>query len=182
MISCEEDGLLNQSMNVNEEPFEVKKAIRLNVANETREDKKVVVKWQMRDNFGNIIESCEEETEVKKLSSLWFERKELPGLSLYENYVSYQLEDRGSIVSSGSVLFCPPKHFRFVDPELKVRCENDEIIVSSRYFAKNIEIRNENDDLILSDNYFDLNGGEKRVRILCGKPEKIRVRSVFDIR
>ena len=45
-----------------------------------------------------------------------------------------------------------------------------------------MEIRNENEDLILSDNYFDMDGGEKTVRILSGKPDGLRVRSVYDIR
>ena len=49
-------------------------------------------------------------------------------------------------------------------------------------YAKSVEILNKEEDLILSDNYFDLNGDEKRVKIVSGKAEGIRVRSVFDIR
>lgn len=45
-----------------------------------------------------------------------------------------------------------------------------------------VHIRNDNDDLILSDNFFDLNGGEKRVKILKGKADGLQVRSVYDIR
>ena len=45
-----------------------------------------------------------------------------------------------------------------------------------------MEIQNEREDLILSDNYFDLNGNEKRVKILSGKTEGVRLRSVYDIR
>ena len=48
-------------------------------------------------------------------------------------------------------------------------------------YAKSVEIRNEDDNLILSDNFFDMNAGEKRVKILRGKPDKLKVRSVFDI-
>ncbi|MBR3483621.1 MAG: glycoside hydrolase family 2 protein, partial [Lachnospiraceae bacterium] len=92
------------------------------------------------------------------------------------------LLDGDKVISEGTVLFCPPKHFKFKDPELTVRTEGDEIIVSSKYFAKSIEIRNENDDLVLSDNFFDLNGGEKRVKILRGKADVLSVRSVYDIR
>ena len=51
-------------------------------------------------------------------------------------------------------------------------------MVSAKTYAKSIEIRNENDDLLLSDNYFDLNAGEKRVRILSGNTEGLKVRSV----
>ena len=45
-----------------------------------------------------------------------------------------------------------------------------------------VHIRNDNDDLILSDTFFDLNGGEKRVKILKGKADGLQVRSVYDIR
>lgn len=35
--------------------------------------------------------------------------------------------------------------------------------------------------LILEDNYFDMNAGEYRVKILDGKPDGLKVRSVYDI-
>ena len=38
---------------------------------------------------------------------------------------------------------------------------------------------NDNDDLLLSDNYFDLNGESKTIKILGGKAENIKVRSVY---
>ena len=45
-----------------------------------------------------------------------------------------------------------------------------------------MEIRNENEDLILEDNYFDMNAGERRVKVIKGDVDTLRVRSVFDIR
>ena len=60
--------------------------------------------------------------------------------------------------------------------------EGDEIVVSASADAKSVETRNDNDDLILSDNFSDLNGGEKRVKILKGKADGLQVRSVYDIR
>ena len=85
-------------------------------------------------------------------------------------------------MSQGTVLFCPPKHFKFIDPKLSVRLEGDEIIVSASAYAKSVEIRNENDDLILSDNFFEINGGERRVKIIKGEPTGLSVRSVYDIK
>ena len=104
--------------------------------------------------------------------------------------MSYQLfegnsekaDKQNGVVSEGTVLFCPPKHFRFADPQLHVRIEGDEIVVSASAYAKSVETRNDNDDLILSDNFSDLNGGEKRVKILKGKADGLQVRSVYDIR
>lgn len=182
MLSCEEEGLLTQSMNVNEEPFEVKKAIRLNVTNETWDSKKLTVRWQLRDTKGEVIKEEAKTVSVDSFSSKWLEKKELPEAALYENYVSYQLIENDKTISEGTVLFCPPKHFRFNDPKLAVRVEGDEITVSAGCFAKSIEIRNKNDDLILSDNFFDLNCGERKVKILKGSAEGISVRSVYDIR
>ena len=191
LLSCEEEGLLNQTMNVNAEPFPVKKSIRLNVTNETMQEKQVVVKWQLRNPDANVL--CEQASKVTvpPLSAVWLDRVDLGQAELYANYVSYQLFDSNSEkekhaqtepVSEGTVLFCPPKHFRFADPQLRARIEGDEIVVSACTYAKSIEIRNENDDLILSDNFFDLNGGEKRVKILKGKADGVQVRSVYDIR
>ena len=182
MISCEEEGLLSQSMNVNEEPFEVKKSIRLNVTNESPFERKGTVKWALRRAEGTVIREAFEEVTIKPFSALWLEKVELPEARIYEDYVSYELLENGEIVSEGTVFFCPPKHFRFVDPKLTVRVEGSEIVVSCEHYAKGIEIRNESDDLILSDNFFDMNGGEKRVRVIEGIPDKIEVRSVWSIR
>lgn len=60
-------------------------------------------------------------------------------------------------------------------------CEG-EIIVRAEAYAGSVEIRNENEDLILEDNYFDMNAGERRVKVIKGDVDTLRVRSVFDIR
>lgn len=182
MISCEEEGLLTQDMNVNAQPYQVRKSIRLSVANETMESGKVVVAWQLRHADGTVLRSEENERLVPELSSVWEDVVELPDAKLYENYVSYQLKRCDEIISEGTVLFCPPKHFRFKDPQLQIRCEGNEIIITASSYAKSVEIRNEKDDLILTDNFFDLNGGEKRVTILHGEAIGLSVRSVYDIR
>ena len=88
----------------------------------------------------------------------------------------------GAVVSEGSVLFTAPKHFDFADPELEVRLEGDEIVVSASAFARSVEIYSPDSDFILSDNFFDMNAGEKRVKVLEGTPAELRVRSVYDIR
>ncbi|MBQ7482320.1 MAG: glycoside hydrolase family 2 protein [Lachnospiraceae bacterium] len=182
MISCEEESLLTQTMNVNAEPFEVKKSIHLSVANETMGEKCGTVMWQLRSNDGSVIREESEEISVGALSSKWLDTVGLPEADLYANYVSYQLISADEVISQGTVLFCPPKHFKFVDPKLAVRLEGDEIVVTSSAYAKSVEIRNDNDDLILSDNFFDLNGDERRIKIIKGEPAGLSVRSVYNIR
>lgn len=182
MISCEEEGLLTQSLNVNAEPFEVRKAIRLNVTNETLSERRGVVRWQLRDADSKVLREGSQDIEIPPVSSVWQDTVELPEAELYEDYVSFQYIEDGQIVSEGTVLFCPPKHFRFKDPGLRVEAEGDEIVVSAGCYAGSVEIRNDNDDLVLTDNFFDMNGGTKRVRILRGKAEGLSVRSIYDIR
>ena len=72
--------------------------------------------------------------------------------------------------------------FDFVDPELEVYLDGDEIVVKASAYAKSVEVYSPDSDFILSDNFFDMNAGEKRVKILEGTVGEIRVRSVYDIR
>ena len=182
LLSCEEEGVLSQTMNTNAEPFPVRKSIRLNVANESMYTRNVTVKWQLRDRDGSVIREGNRDLEVEPLTCVWLDKEELDDAKLYENYVSYQLYEDGREVSGGTVLFCAPKHFRFLDPQLQISADGNEITVRAAHYAKSVEIRNGNDDLILSDNFFDLNGGEKRVRVLKGNTEKLEVRSVYSIK
>ena len=87
------------------------------------------------------------------------------------------------VVSKNTLIFCEPKNFRFQDPKLQYRIEDDVIIVKADAYAKDVEILNENEDMILEDNYFDMEAGEERcIKILEGTASGIRLRSVFDIR
>jgi beta-mannosidase len=146
------------------------------------QDRRGLVKWQLRKSDGSIIREGKEEVSVPALSSVWLDKEDMKDADIHRDYVSYQLIEDGEPVSQGTVLFCPPKHFKFADPKLSVSLEGDEIIVSASAYAKSVEIRNENDDLILSDNFFDLNGDSKTVKVLQGKADGITVRSVYDIR
>ena len=58
---------------------------------------------------------------------------------------------------------------------------SDEILVTADAYAKSVEILNGDDTMLLSDNYFDMNPGSRKVKVLKGTPENLRVRSVFDI-
>jgi beta-mannosidase len=182
LISCAEEGILTQDTNPNAQPYEVEKAIHISVANESMKDEKVKVKWELRKNTGAIIRGQEEVLTVKKLSSVWLKKVVLSEAELYEDYVSYQLYRDEKILSFGTVIFCAPKYYRFLDPKLSVEAEGDCLIISAKTYARAAEIRNEQDDLVLEDNYFDMNPGKRCIRILKGKPEGLKARSVYDIR
>ncbi|MBQ1377294.1 MAG: glycoside hydrolase family 2 protein, partial [Lachnospiraceae bacterium] len=182
LLSCEEEGILTQDTNPNAEPYEVKKSVRFNVSNETIQDQEVKVLWKLCEPGGQIIRQEIMTVNVPALSAVWLDKFDLPEADLYRDHVSYELYQNGEKLSFGSILFCPPKYYQFKDPGLSVRAEGDEIVVTSKAYAKDVEIRNENEDLLLSDNYFDMEPGERRVKILRGASEELKVRSTFDIR
>ena len=181
MLSCEEQSWMTVEADMNRQHFEFEKSIRLNVTNETLSARKVLVKFAVRDAGAKILRQEEQWVEVPALSSVWMDKVELPEIDSFNEYVSYEAWENEKIISQGTVIFSYPKYFHYQDPKLSVRVEGDEIIVSAEAYAKSVEIQNENDDLILEDNYFDMNAGERRVKILDGKPENLKVRSVYDI-
>lgn len=183
MISCEEEGMITQQVDINRANVEFEKSIRLNVANETMEEQHVQVSWAVRNAQAEILrDGGVQEVRVPALSSVWLEKVLLPEIDIFSDYVSYAMSQDGEIISEGTALFSYPKYFRYEDPKLSCRVEGDEIVVSADAYAKNVEIQNENEDFILSDNYFDLNGNEKRVKVISGEMKGIRLRSVYDIR
>ena len=181
MISCEEEGMLGSGQELVRLPFEFKKSIKLNVANESMNDEDVVVKWQIRNVKAEVLEEHEETIHVPALTSVWLDKVELPDIKIYEEYVSYEALINNEVVSEGTVIFSYPKYFRYENPELSCTVDGDSITVSSKTYAKSVEILNDNEDFILSDNYFDLNGNSKTVKVLSGKTDNIRLRSVYDI-
>lgn len=194
LLSCEEEGILTQDRNVNAEPYELKKSIRLCVSNETPEEKEVRVRWQLRSAAGEIKEEAEETVKTAPFSSQWLEKTDLPQAGTYEDYVWYGMYEAGEeggvltestkgLLSEGTVLFCAPKHFAFRDPELTVEaCGEDAVLVSARAYARSVEILNGTDTLLLEDNYFDMNPGKRIVKVLQGERDNLRVRSVYQIR
>ena len=181
MISCKEEGLLSQNPDPNAQPYDVEKSIKLCVCNESLQDKNLTVTWALRDAASEIKEEHTEEIESPALSSVWLKKHEFPDAELYSDYVSYELLDGTEVISEGTVMFSMPKYFKFINPELSVRVEGDEIVVASKAYAKSVEIKNSDNTMLLSDNYFDMNAGEKRVKIVNGTPDGLKVLSVYDI-
>ncbi len=182
LLSCEEEGILTQDTNPNAEPYEVIKSVRFNVSNETMQDRVVTVEWQLRDAAGLVKECTEAEVHVPALSAVWLDKVPLPQAELYSDHVFYMLKENGEIIGEGSVLFCQPKYYKFANPQLSVRVEGDELVVTAAAYAKDVELLNENEDWVLSDNYFDMEPGVRRIKILRGHADGVRVRSTFDIR
>lgn len=182
LLSCNEEGVLSQDTNPNAQPYSIKKSIHLCVSNETFNDEIVIVNWMHRNNTGDIIKEKNYIVESKALSSIWLEKVYLPELSIYDEYVSYEMKKNNEVISKGTVIFTPPKYFKFKDPELKLKVSNDNIIITSQSYARGVEIVNNNNDLILSDNYFDMNKESVKIKVIKGSAKDLKVRSVYDIR
>ncbi len=181
MISCEEQSWMTAAADMNRQHFSFEKSIRLNVTNETKEEKHLILTWALRNADATVVREEKKPISVPPLSSCWLDKVFLPQADLFEQYVSFQIEEKDKILSSGTVIFSYPKYFRYKDPQLQITAEGNELIVKASAYAKSVEILNEKEDLVLEDNYFDMNGGEKRIRILRGTPEGLKLRSVYDI-
>ena len=181
MISCEEQNWMTASADMNRQHFTFEKSIRLNVTNETFEEKKLTVRWALRNADASVVREGKTDVCVSPFSALWMDKVLLPEADVFHQYVSYEAVENDTVISFGTVIFSYPKYFCYENPNLQMRVEGDEIIVQADTYAKSVEILNENEDLVLEDNYFDMNGGSRRVKILRGEPEKLRVRSVYDI-
>ena len=173
---------MTQQDNVNPQPFELQKSIHLNVANETMEEQRAEVRWALRNRDGSMIQQESVCVTVPPLSSKWLEKTELEDMDIYHEYISYELYQDGMKISDSSLVLCFPKHFEYQDPGLEVYAENGEIVVSAKAYAKNVEVQNENEDLVLSDNYFDLHADCRRLKVIRGSVDGLKVRSVFDIK
>jgi beta-mannosidase len=156
--------------------------MKLNVSNETMDAVCATVRWALRAPDASVIESGEESFCVPALGAMWLTEREFPKAPLRKSYISYELLMDDVWVSGGTALFCPPKHFEFLDPKLSLYANGDEITVTAHAYCKGIEIVCEDGDCLLTDNFFDLNGGSRTVKILRGSGSKFSVRSVYDIR
>ena len=54
-------------------------------------------------------------------------------------------------------------------------------MVKAEGYARSVEIM-AGADTLLEDNYFDMNGGERRIKVVRGEVKDLKVRSVYDIR
>ena len=183
LVSCHEEGLVNQEdISVNTEHIDPRKTARLNVSNETMEAFAGRIDWSLRRPDASVVEEGSFDAAVPALAAVWLPEQDFTKYGPYDCYYAYRLTDRaGHTVGEGSVLFCAPKHFRFQDPGLTVRLEGDEAVVTASAYARSVEVQC-GPDVLLEDNYFDMNGGERRVKILRGEAKDASVRSVYDIR
>ncbi len=180
MLSCEEDSIVSQGKTCVSEPEPGISTARLCVTNETWDAVQDKVCWTLRDETSRILEEGETEVTVEPFTSLWLDTMDFSQYDYRSVHLSYSLEKHGS---SGSVLFAPPKHYKFTDPglTLSVDPETKEVTVTASAYAKAVEIYSPEGYVRLSDNYFDMEKGSRTISILDGAEKPLFVRSVYDI-
>lgn len=181
MISCEETGELSERPYCIDEPAPIEKAARLHVANETMEQVRGTVTWELRAPDSSILLSGEKGISVEPLNGVWFEKLDFSEYDELQIYLHCAFSVEGRTVSENFCLFTAPKHFAFRAPNLSYRREGNALVISSDAYAKSVEIQGVDGDVKLSDNFFDMNAGEKRVEILEGGAEQFALRSVYQI-
>ena len=148
---------------------------RLCITNDTLSDISGEVFWQLRDAKSNIVSEGSERVTVRALSAKWLEPLNIGEILPCEHHLSYTFVVDGKTVGEGHTLFTAPKNYSFIDPCLEYRIEGNEIVIISRAFAKAVKIYSTEGDLMLDDNYFDMEAGERRIRILSGEPQNIKI-------
>ena len=182
MISVEEEGELSQNPKINEyRTTPIERSLRLNVANETMQDVTGTVHWALRTADATIVREGSMELTIPALSAVWLDKMIFDDATLTGHYLSFDFTVNNEVVSEGTAIFCAPKHFDFVDPQLTAEAAGDEIIVRASAFARQVWIESDDPDMLLSDNAFDMNGGNKHVRVLRGRADNLRIRSVYDL-
>ena len=184
LLSCAEVGEKTTRPFVIMEPgyYDYETKATLSITNDTLEAVDGIVTATLRNNLGTPLAKAVYSVSVEPHSVLHFDEIDFGKTDVRKNYYSFELNVDGETVSEGTVLFTAPKHFDFIDPELEVYLEGDEVVVKAKAFAKSIEIYSPDSDFILSDNFFDMNAGEKRVKVIEGMPTNLRARSVYDIK
>jgi beta-mannosidase len=136
--------------------------ITINIANETLSDFKGYIKVGIIKN--DLIVIFEDKKDVS-VSSLTSSDACAYGSDLIENsrdtYFYCELyNENNEILARNTELGTPPKHFKFLNPNISVSVKKEngvaQISLKASAFAKNVEVSFKNHDIALSDNYFDL--------------------------
>ncbi len=189
LLSCEEHGEIDQKPYANTLPCPVDISADLHVANETANPITGIVKWALRLPDSSIVREGQFEVTAPAYGGTWLPHLDFNDQDPLEVHLEYALFVDDSLVSSGSTLFCAPKHYAFLDPQLEVSVENDIVTVTAKNYAKSVSVETENGVLRLDDNFVDMEAGTRTFRILpsrdftddgtsvCGA---YRVRSIYE--
>lgn len=166
LLSCEEHGEIDQKPNANTLPCPIDVSADLHVANETAEPVSGIVKWSLRRPDSSIVREGSFEVTAPAYGGAWLPHLDFNDQDRLEVHLAYEFLVDGKVVSSGTTLFCAPKHYHFLDPELKVAVSGDVVTVTAKNYAKSVSVETANGILRLDDNFVDMEAGTKVFHIL----------------
>ncbi|WP_026882158.1 beta-mannosidase [Clostridium akagii] len=175
--------------------------VDLYVTNETLKPFNGKIIWKLRDNYSKIINQGTKEVYSEPLSSsiceqLDFKKQIYTKKNQREIYLEYILESEGEIIKLGTILFCKPKHFEFLNPKLQIQVtegQDDFLIkIKAENFTKYIDLELTDYDCIFDDNFFDMDGNSQKIlktnkQTLSKKlnleqfTKQLRIRSIYDL-
>lgn len=136
--------------------------ISVNVANETLKDFKGYIKIGVIKNDFTVIFEDKRDISVSSLAScdVATYASDLIDSSRDTFFYCELYNENNEILARNTELGTPPKHFKFLNPNISVSVKKEngvaQISLKASAFAKNVEVSFKNHDIILSDNYFDL--------------------------
>lgn len=152
--------------------LEEKGIVRFVISNETRKDVVTRVVWRLRDNQGTILEEHEVECKTGALNAAECATADYTEIlkdqeKLRTLYLEYSLYEGENQISSGTLLFCKPKHFHFLNPGITISVEEKEdsffVHVCTENYAKYVMIDSDMFDFVASDNCFDVSKDEEKI-------------------
>lgn len=173
--------------------FHENNQIKINVANETREDVRGSVKVYICRNDFTVLDEKEIVFQVNALSSV-----DVGAISdkavdnIYDCYLYADLYDEtGKFIMRQTLLFAPPKHYEWMNPNVVAEIQDIEggveITLSADCYARYVEVDFEEADVVLSDNYVDITNAEP-VKLVAKTEftadelkKQLKLQSVYDI-
>lgn len=189
LLSCEEHGEIDQKPYVNTLPQPIDVSADLHVANETAEPVNGTVKWSLRLPDSSVVREGSFEVTAPAYGGAWLPHLDCNDQDPLKVHLAYELIVNGTVISSGTTLFCAPKHYEFLDPQLEVSVEGDTVTVTAKNYAKAVSVETENGVLRLDDNFVDMEAGTQVFHILPSRDftddgthvsGAYRVRSVYE--
>ncbi len=147
------------------------KTALFNISNETMEEIKGTIHWQLRNTRSEIVRSGCMDAACPALSARdigiadFGEYADVltDRLRAREFYLTFTLEDDGNMITSGSRLFVLPKQFSFRRPQIRTKITETQdafaITLSADAYVMAVCLDCKNLDVPFSDNWFDLHGG-----------------------
>lgn len=141
----------------------------LNISNERMTAFEGVVKWTLRNNKAEILQSGEKSVNVPALTAQNVLTIDLSDelknrTDPREKYLEYSIMENGKVLSFGTTLFVRPKEFTFLEPKITYGISESEdkfaLTFCAENYAKSVCLSLKTADCVFSDNWFDIHGKE----------------------